>query len=331
MSTVNKYNYEAVLLDFAEGRLSASETDALFDFLAAHPELQEDFDSALEMFTLQENEAVVFAPKDQLLQDESLDAKQNLIIAKLENVASEEESRALELLLKEDKTAQQEFAVFSKMKLAADESVGFSRKEALVQTQTVSFATWIYRASYAAAAIVLMLLAFNNVDFGSSETQVGLASNARPQFEFPARIFPNTDKVEPSQLAPNFENQVPSQNPVNQSVGVEQYASGDLVSPMNLHASEDIQLRDWSSGAELAEFKEETYQNANSQDAPSNFIERIGQESNVVNVGYGFADSMTKKIKLASKQYAEKDYIELKFWKVHTQIRKPSWMKLNRR
>lgn len=331
MSTVNKYNYEAVLLDFAEGRLSASETDALFDFLAAHPELQEDFDAALEMFTLQENESIVFAAKDKLLQDETFGGMQDLIIANLENVASKEEKEALAALLENNKAVQDEFTVFSKMKLEADESVVFTRKEGLVQTQTVSFATWIYRASYAAAAIVLMLLAFNNIEFGSSETQVGLASNVRPRFEFPERILPKNELIQPNVLLPNQRKERQNQNTVNQNSGVEQYASVESIAPMMTGDLRDIELHDLSSNAELAEFVAEPYENTNNQDASINFIERLAQESNVVNVGYGFADAMTKKFKVASKEYAEKDYIELKFWKVHTQIRKPSWMKLNRR
>jgi hypothetical protein len=336
MSTVNKYNYEAVLLDFVEGRLSASETDALFDFLAAHPELQEDFDSALEMFTLQENEAVVFAPKDQLLQDESLDAKQSLIIAQLENVASQEETEKLQILLKEDKTTQQEYAIFSKMKLQEDERIVFAGKEGLIQTVSISYTAWIYRASYAAAAVILLFIGFNGLNWNTDEIGTGIATTPRPKFEWPKKPDVKTDAIEfidsePGENKSNSNEREARPSIIETDVFIENQMAYEPIAPMSMRELGDIQLSNYHSTIDVAYVITENTFTSTKDDEPSSFVERVSLESNVLGAGLGFAENVIRKTKSGVKEYAENDHIELKFWKVHTQIRKPNWMKLNRR
>ncbi len=335
MSTVNKYNYEAVLLDFAEGRLSASETDALFDFLAAHPELQEDFDSALEMFTLQNNEAVVFAAKDQLLQDESLDAKQSLIIAELENVASQEETEKLQILLKEDKTTQQEYAIFSKMKLQEDERIVFASKESMIQTVSISYAAWMYRATYAAAAVILLFFGLNGLYFNTEGIGRGLATNSRPKFEWPKKPKTVTTHIESTAYKPrenksnskridNVPNILEPENLIGEQMVYEPIA------PMQERELGDVVLSEYTTNRDVAYVRIDNTFKSNGAPESSNFMERVSKESNIIGLGYGFAENVARKTRTEVKEYAESDHIELKFWKVHTQIRKPSWMKLNR-
>lgn len=329
MSTVNKYNYEAVLLDFAEGRLSATETDMLFDFLAANPELQEDFDAALELLQLQESELPAFSAKNSLLQDETLDAKQNLIIANLENVASEEERESLTTLLIEDNTMQQEYTLFSKMKLEADESIVYMGKDVLIQTISISYATWIYRATYAAAAVVIMILAFNSVKFDNHGPHNGLASNTLPKLEWTKKSAPiiNTKAIvkhdyisEATKVQDVFEiHQAPFENPIAlQSIDPIANVTATL-------------LRDDNYNETIAELAPISYGVSEKRDEIPSLLDRIANESSAFNLTYGFAESMAKKLKTAKGAYAENDYIEINIWKVHTQIRKPSWMKTTRR
>ena len=336
MSTVNKYNYEAVLLDFAEGRLSASETDALFDFLAAHPELQEDFDAALQLFSIPEDEMPAFSAKNALLQDENLDAKQNLIIAQLENVATDKESQKLQDLLKDDPITQKEYAIFSKMKLEEDERIVFAGKTGLIQTVSISYAVWMYRATYAAAAVILLLLAINGLDFRGNSHEFGLASNVLPKWKLPVKIDPIPSLIEPKEFIQEKSGAQKDKQRLNpgddsNNFGVEQYASNDTYTPIQAMAPRDIQLGDLSTGAELAEYVPVVFDEPSDFIASPNFMERIANESNAIGFGYGFAENMVKKAKLSIKEYSENDYIDLRFWKVHTQIRKPSWMKWNRR
>jgi hypothetical protein len=334
MSTVNKYNYEAVLLDFAEGRLSASETDALFDFLAAHPELQEDFDAALQLFSIPEDEIPAFSAKNALLKDENLDAKQNLVIAHLENVASEDETEKLNFLLKDDRITQQEFAVFSKMKLEEDEQVVFAGKEGLIQTVSISYATWIYRATYAAAAVILLFFGFNGLNWNTDEIGTGIATMPRPRFELPKQPNPNTDVIESIHSTPRQNNTNSNEREVIPSiietdVLIENQMAYEPITPMSMRELGDIQLSNYA--ADVAYVMIDNTFTPTKVDEPSSFMDRVSKESNALGMGIGFAENIVNKTKTGVKEYAENDYIELKFWKVHTQIRKPSWMKLNRR
>ncbi len=330
MSIVNKYNYEAFLLDFAEGQLSAEQTNALFDFLAAHPELKEDFDAVLEMQTLQ-GEGIVFKGKESLLQDESLDAQQNLIIAHLENEHTEVEKSTFEQMLKSDETLARETQIFAKLKLEVDENLVFSKQEALIQTVPISYASWIYRTSFAAAAVILLLLAINTMNSGVENSWDALAKNKLPDFEVPKR--PSAGDVLIQEL-PKRNNPIEAkieQGTMQPTRIDEQYAAVEQIELMPLSDTRDIVLRDALEMGELAEIQEKDFPLPSEDGEYPSFIDRVANESNAFNVAYGFADAITNKIKAAKKEFDEYEYIEIKFWKVHTQIRKPSWIRLNRR
>jgi hypothetical protein len=328
MSTVNKYNYEAVLLDFAEGRLSASETDALFDFLAAHPELQEDFDTAMEMFSLKEDEAPVFSAKNALLQDETLDAKQNLIIAQLENVASAEETHSLHALLQNDKTTLLEYGIFSKMKFEADEAIEFSRKEDLIQTVSISYTTYVFRVTYAAAAAVLIFLAFNGIITSNKNTEYGLAIGMLPKFEWPEKSMKTIESqmvIQPEHRTKQPKVQGVFEKPLKP---IENLLAFEVIEPLEVLSA--TELRDKNDNGAIADLKPLKHVSPEKSDQIPSLMDRISNESNAFNVTYGLAETVGKKLKTVREDYAHKDYIEIKIWKVHTQIRKPSWIKANR-
>lgn len=330
MSIVNKYNYEAFLLDFAEGQLSAEQTNALFDFLAAHPELKEDFDAVLEMQTLQ-GEGIVFKGKESLLQDEALEAKQDLIIAHLEKEQTEVEKSTFEEMLKSDEALARETQIFAKMKLEVDENLVFSKQEDLIQTVPISYASWIYRTSFAAAAVILLLLAINTMNSGLEISGDALAKNKLPDFEVPKKPVSGSDWIQELPIQNNPIEAEIEQGTTQPTWVNEQYAAVDQIKLMPLSDTREIALRDASEMGELAEMQDMNYALPTNEEEYASFIERVSYESNAFNVAYGFADAMTSKIKTAKKEFGEYEYIEIKFWKVHTQIRKPSWIKLNRR
>lgn len=80
--SINKSNYEAFILDYLEGQLSADQKAALFSFLDAHPELAAEFDIDVDGLPLNEMAAdpkefpELNAPTDQMpaLIDEKLAA-----------------------------------------------------------------------------------------------------------------------------------------------------------------------------------------------------------------------------------------------------------------
>jgi hypothetical protein len=281
------------------------------------------------MCSIPEDETHAFSAKNALLQDENLDAKQNLIIAQLENVATEEESQKLNVLLKEDKTVQQELAIFSKMKLEEDEQIVFAGKEGLIQTVRISYAAWVYRVTYTAAAILLLMLAINGIDFTENEPKYGIASTSLPKFNLPKIDQSNRDiKVVDTPQKPT----VKTNNKVPFNPYIEENNSAITAEVLDLNLipiSHNIQLIEAQEG-QLAYIAPKQLETPKQDDQIPSLLDRIAGESNVFNVTYGFAESMSKKVKTARDEYAEKDYIDIKFWKVHTQIKKPSWMKINR-
>ena len=342
MSTVNKYNYEAVLLDFAEGRLSSKETNDLFQFLAAHPELQEDFDAALEMISLDEDADFSFSKKNELLQDESYDDQQNLIIAHVEGASNQEETEQLEALRNSDATVEKEIAVFSKLKMEADGQVIFSRKEVLLQEKTVRFSAWLYRTTYAAAAIFLLFLmvtALNQsqkIDFTEmAKAKVKQLNQNKNELPFQAVDEPWVaedvkldDTVKPSRKVYATqdqyalpENHVASNNPIE----VKREEKFDYLPVRQANSLEKTYEAQLATISESEPDKLEQKEKFN-----SGLLDYLANESPLIQNSYGFAGDLSDKIKSFTGDIQRVDELELKFWGMRTTIRKPSWMKWRR-
>lgn len=68
---INKSNYEAFALDYLEGNLSATDRQAMEDFLAKHPAIAEEVTMLAEMITVVPDESIVFENKAALLKQEA--------------------------------------------------------------------------------------------------------------------------------------------------------------------------------------------------------------------------------------------------------------------
>jgi len=353
MSTINKYNYEAVLLDFAEGRLSAKETNDLFDFLAAHPELQEDFDAALEIISLEDAADVSFSKKMDLLQDETLDFQQTLIIANLEGVANQDETQQLEVLKKDHPRVEKEIAIFSKLKMEADEQLVFSRKEALMQENTVRFSAWLYRTTYAAAAVLLLFILVNalspsqtgdftelaqsklnqlNQNIAKDDNQNKAVDNPTPQLDEPfyaektapgqGQSNATKQRTVPAIVVPN-DNNLAANDTKNREI-IETFELLPIREASALEHQNKVQLAVFSA-PELEPTKSEKEQKFN-----SGLLNYLAEQSPRIESTYGFAGEVSDKLKSFTGDFQNVDEIELKFWGMRTTIRKPSWMKWRR-
>jgi hypothetical protein len=67
---INKSNYEAFALDYLEGNLSATDRQAMEDFLAKHPTIAEEVMMLADMVTIVPDESIVFENKAALLKQE---------------------------------------------------------------------------------------------------------------------------------------------------------------------------------------------------------------------------------------------------------------------
>jgi hypothetical protein len=356
MSTVNKYNYEAVLLDFAEGRLSAQETNDLFEFLAAHPELQEDFDAALEFSTLNDDQAIAFEKKDALLKSVEIDEQQNLIIAHVEGVASEEESRNLELIQKTDGTVSKEIERFAKLKFQEDETLVFSRKTELIKPVFVSFSTWIYRATFAAAAAILLFLMFNglnidnNPDFTANAqerlNQIKTQDSGNPNLSNDNSVFAQNDtkqntstEVTLHQTTTKAPDKTTVQN-TSQKNTTNQYANAlnteselrfDLTS-MEVLEAQSLGLNTTSELARITvqpTTSEAPIEIIKSKNSPGLF-ELLAEESGVIGSTFGAMNGFTKSIREVTQDFRTLNELEIKFFGKRATIRKPSWMNWRR-
>lgn len=346
MSTVNKYNYEAVLLDFAEGRLSAKETDDLFDFLAAHPGLQEDFDAALEMISLDNTAEFSFSKKNDLIKDETSDFQQLLIIAHVEGVASQAEGEKLQALQTSNPALAQEVIVFAKLKMLADEQIVFSRKNKLLQENTLRFSVWLHRTTYAAAAVLLLFLidrAFNQspkVDFTElAQEKINLLiqnenKNTTPILQQEEPLY--TEKINTPTLGHTStkKQQIATVNKIeskNSMVKSDRERSNEIevFQHMPIHEALAIDNPMKSKLAETPRHDPETAQKTEPKQQ-SGFIDYLAEQSSIIQSSYGFAGELSGKLKSFSGDFQKVDEIELKVWGMRTTIHKPSWMKWRR-
>ena len=114
MYRINFSNYEAWLLDYAEGNLSAEDTAELLLFMEQHPELQTDVDNLMD-FTLTSDEIISADFKHQLHKDESAFKEhfENLCIAFYDKTITAIEKNELESILKQNPHWTKEFKAFA--------------------------------------------------------------------------------------------------------------------------------------------------------------------------------------------------------------------------
>jgi hypothetical protein len=130
-TSINIENYEAWLLDLAEGSLSAQEEAQLRAFVSEHPELNIDL-SDIELFYLDNQIETGFDLKSNLKHTEiNQEEADNILFEGLENP---EKQAAVEKLLFENPSYTIDFKAFVKTKLAPDLSIQFENKALLKRT-----------------------------------------------------------------------------------------------------------------------------------------------------------------------------------------------------
>lgn len=122
MSTINKHNYEAWLLDAAEGRLSAGDMAELQAFLQAHPELAT---TAADELPVLEPETIVF--ENALIKDETV------CIEYVEGLLHPAQMKAVE----NDTALSATLALYKATQLTADTTVVFPDKDSLLKQPKV--------------------------------------------------------------------------------------------------------------------------------------------------------------------------------------------------
>lgn len=183
--SINKDNYEAWFLDYAEGSLSAEQVAELFLFLEQHPELREELD-AFELIQLNDDQPK-FEHKEILKQPEPQINEQNFeeyCIAHIEGQLNAAESSELELFAKMTDTRERTFNIYNKMKLIA-EDIRNNEKGLLYKNVSL--------VSSAPEMRDLMLIAYTEGWLSHEETlQVQSLLNADVQLQKEASLYAAT-------------------------------------------------------------------------------------------------------------------------------------------
>lgn len=132
MNRINFSNYEAWLLDYAEGNLSAEDTAELLLFMEQHPELQTDVDNLME-FTLTSDEIISADFKQQLYKDDAAFKEhfENLCIAFYDKTITAPEKNELESILKQNPHWTKKFKAFAHTYIQQESDLEFTAKSAL--------------------------------------------------------------------------------------------------------------------------------------------------------------------------------------------------------
>lgn len=144
---INRHNYEAWLLDYIEGNLSAEQVDELLVFLDANPELKATVDDYRNI-SFETGEEIRFDAKEALKKSNDVinnepAAPLELMIAVMEGTCTAEELKMWERAVENNPKLEQEFHLLQQTRLSPDLSVVFDDKEMLKRNaETITIANY---------------------------------------------------------------------------------------------------------------------------------------------------------------------------------------------
>lgn len=174
MSRITIHNYEAFLLDMAEGTITPADHEALLLFLAANPDLDVDLDGIA--YATLEADGIFFPDKENLKKTAADTSRfDELAIKQLEEGLSDAEETELKKLLATTPELAIDLAAYSQTKLQPDYKITFAGKEALKHDAIVKPFYYMLAAAASVALLVGAVVFFNN----TNTTQTGFATNGK--------------------------------------------------------------------------------------------------------------------------------------------------------
>lgn len=137
---INRQNYEVILIDYLDGKLSPSQTAELMAFLEKHSDIQEELEGLKDAVLV--DESVSFPNKSELKKNGFLKNGINtefnyLCISSLEGDITLAEKQNLEALIKQEPNKLRELSAFQKTILNPDAGVVYSKKDSLKRSRVV--------------------------------------------------------------------------------------------------------------------------------------------------------------------------------------------------
>jgi len=166
MNTINIHNYEAYLLDYLENNLSDNQQIELLVFLEEHPELNIELND-LSNNPLVCDDSIVFENKNKLKQI----AIESLMIAEMEGVSSENDSKELKELLALQPILQKDFDLYKKTVLIPSKIV-FLDKESLRKGKPARLIYWWMSSAAALILALFILKIFSTSEINDTEQLV---------------------------------------------------------------------------------------------------------------------------------------------------------------
>ncbi|MFO7789480.1 MAG: hypothetical protein ACQES1_04985 [Bacteroidota bacterium] len=191
MTRINKHNYEAYLLDFMEGNLSAEDAKALEAFLNDNPQLNADIFDPGDL-KIKPDTSISFDKKTALKRDEEMpefSKREKLLIGLAEDDLNEDEKQEAQDLLSSDAEAFNDFELYRKLKFKAGSNISYPDKEGLKKrTPVVSIrqVQYISIAAVLAGLLAFGLLKLNLPDTGVSVNSQHVAQNIDKHIVFDA-------------------------------------------------------------------------------------------------------------------------------------------------
>lgn len=159
MMDINLHNYEALLLDYFEGRLGRHEAAELKAFVESHPELG-SWESLTEELPTMSLELLSYPDKNALLFENmpsTLDGQADELMFKaVEGIASTDETERLEAWLHGQPQRQNEFKMWQLTRLKPDTKIVFPDKKTLLRKPETIVPFWV-RAVAVAASFALLV------------------------------------------------------------------------------------------------------------------------------------------------------------------------------
>jgi len=171
---INRQNYEHWFIDFIEGNLTPDDEAMVREFAQSNPDLKNELEDILVFNVAPEQTNF---PDKNLLKQNKLNAIdgitkfEQLCIAHLENDINELEQKELESLLFNSDKKKKEFQLIQNIKLAADNNIKYSSKNALKKLFIVKTKTINDKLIYRVAAALILLFGLSFLFNQNSETE----------------------------------------------------------------------------------------------------------------------------------------------------------------
>ncbi len=171
---INISNYKQIWNHYLNGSLSEMEEEMLFAFLDKNPDLYGNLEEDVE--TILDAPDVVLENKEKLFAENQTDF---LLIAKTENVISEEEDKIISKKISTDANIKRDYELYKRTKINADLSATYPNKNSLKKSITIP----LYRRVAAVAAIITFAYVAGNFVFESQDNDVFIKTAGITQFD----------------------------------------------------------------------------------------------------------------------------------------------------